>query len=770
MENNNLQIVFRIKDETTAGIESAKKNITGLQKTVQGSFSFIKDHLKEGALAASGFLASMGLMAKGMIDVTSNMEQWRMAFETMLGSADLAGKKLKELSDFAIKTPFDLPQVVEGAKRLLAYNVEADKLIPTFKMLGDIAAGVGREKLPNLILAFGQVKAATKLTGAELRQFSEAGVPLLQALVDQANETGGALTKVGGVSKETAKKIKSLASSIAQAEFDLNYFRQTGGKTEKQLKALEERIQKNKEQLASYGQVGQEAYTKIKVTAKDMIKQISEGNITIEQVETALRKMTEEGGRFYNLMDKQSKTFGGVMSNLRDEMVRFSMGVMGMTAEGEIRKGSIFYYLKIGAENALEAVNAVRPVVVDFIDNLLRNKEALAVIAGAIAGLFVLIGLAFLQLSGPALAVAGFFALVGGAMGFILEKASPLIYFINGVFTPVWNNFLKQLDQSRLYFELLGKNIEGFFIALFIVFGKFLIPLIGNFVLFFVVVTGVLSGIANAISGFVQMFAGLVQFFNGIWEIIKGIFTLNLNLILTGFYNTFMGIWNTVVGFLTAIYLFIEGFIKAVINIFISLYNALIGHSIIPDLVNGIFNWINKLVSNVTSWITTMKDNLISIVDNLKNNIISSFSTLKTKVVDFITGMARSIESILGGLASKAWSWGYNIIKNMINGLKNAIKSAGKLAGHLLGALGISMSDLDHYAGGGWVRETGPAIVHKGEYVLSKDMLAGRQPSILPAITNNYNRPISIQMNPVIHTQVDLDYLAYKLAYQLRNL
>jgi hypothetical protein len=349
----------------------------------------------------------------------------------------------------------------------------------------------------------------------------------------------------------------------------------------------------------------------------------------------------------------------------------------------------------------------------------------------------------------------------------IKGKLKLLTDFINGVFTPIWNDFLKQLDKAKPYFELLGENIRGFFITLFIVFGQFLIPLIGNFILFFVVVTGVLSGIANAIGGFVQMFTGLAQFFNGIWEIIKGIFTLNLNLILMGFYNTFMGIWNTVVGFLTAIYLFIEGFIKAVINIFISLYNALIGHSIIPDLVNGIFDWINKLVSGVTGWITTMKDNLISIVDNLKNNIISSFSTLKTKVVDFITGMARSIESILGGLASKAWDWGSSIIKNMINGLRSAIKSAGKLAGHLLGALGISMSDLDHYASGGWVKETGAAIVHKGEYVLSRDMLRGREN---PEVGVGKNQYVYNTIYANVNTQIDLDYLAYKLAYQLRNI
>jgi tape measure domain-containing protein len=761
MENNNLQIVFRIKDETTAGIESAKKNITGLQKTVQDSFSFINDHLKEGALAASGFLASVGLMAKGMIDVTSNMEQWRIAFETMLGSSDLAGKKLKELSDFAIKTPFDLPQVVEGAKRLLAYNVEADKLIPTFKMLGDIAAGVGKEKLPNLILAFGQVKAATKLTGMELRQFSEAGVPLLQALVDQANEAGGVLTKVGGVSKETARKMKSLASSIAQAEFDLNYFRQTGGKTEKQLKALEERIKKNKAQLASYGQVGQEVYTRVKVTAKEMIKQISEGNITFEQVETALKKMTEEGGRFYNLMERQSKTFSGVMSNLRDEMVRFSMSVMGMTAEGEIRKGSMFYYLKIGAEEALKAIQSLRPIITKFIDDLLKNKEVIFGVVGALVGLFTLIAIAFLQTVGPALVVAGVFATIGAVVGILAGKIYSLRkdieYFFNYKVTPTILNAWWDLEDFLQKHQLTLTVVAGILTLL-------LAPAIAK-TSFELGILAFKLGVEtiSAIIFHIQYYSYLIFMYGVefVQAIGKAIFSLGL-WITEG--------WNAVAMLMVKIAQL--GLATAATLTHIAVMTTATVTTNILTAATWALNLALTVLTSPIFWVIAAIGALIAIGILLYKNwdsLVEQAKNVGNKVVQAFESMANSIKSIFNGLMSSAWNWGRNIIRNMIEGIKAAIRSAGKLAGKLLGEIGISMSDLDHYAGGGWVKETGPAIVHKGEYVLSKDMLAGRQPSILPAITNNYNRPINIQMNPVIHTQVDLDYLAYKLSYMLRN-
>ncbi len=176
---------------------NAKDNASSKMEGVGQSFSSMSSKMLAGSAIITGALALVG---KSMVQVGIDMESARTSFTTFLGSGEKAGKLLKELSDFAVKTPFDLPQVVDGTKRLLAYGVAADQVIPTFKMLGDLSSG-NREKLNQLTLAYGQVKAATKLTGAELRQFSEAGIPLLQGLADQANKAGGSWVTVGGAAK-----------------------------------------------------------------------------------------------------------------------------------------------------------------------------------------------------------------------------------------------------------------------------------------------------------------------------------------------------------------------------------------------------------------------------------------------------------------------------------------------------------------------------------------------------------------------------------------
>jgi len=145
-----------------------------------------------GVVTAAGAAGvAMGAIGKASLETAADFQQTEIAFETMLGSAERAQSFLEEVREFAKETPFELNEVVVGAKRLMAMGVEAENTLEELKKLGDIAAGVGRDKLPQLILAFGQVRAAGKLTGQELRQFTEAGVPLLEELAKNFNLTAG---------------------------------------------------------------------------------------------------------------------------------------------------------------------------------------------------------------------------------------------------------------------------------------------------------------------------------------------------------------------------------------------------------------------------------------------------------------------------------------------------------------------------------------------------------------------------------------------------
>lgn len=229
-------------------------------KGIEGAWDKNESSVKSFVAAAAGVfvvdrIVSYGAeLGKLAVAAAVNAEQVHIAFETMLGSKAKADQLQAELFELAAKTPFELPQVQEASKKLLAFGFTAKEVVPNLTALGNIAAGVGQDKLPQLILAFGQVKAATKLTGNELRQFTEAGVPLLDAL---------------------ALGFKKPVSEIQ--------------------------------------------------------KMVTDGKVGFAAVQKALFDLTSEGGRFANLMEKQSKSLGGVYSTFKDS---FTQNVLLPIGEG----------------------------------------------------------------------------------------------------------------------------------------------------------------------------------------------------------------------------------------------------------------------------------------------------------------------------------------------------------------------------------------------------------------------------------------------------
>lgn len=139
---------------------------------------------RAGALAFAA-VGSAGLAVVGTgLKVAADMEQAQVAFETMLGSAEEAQDFLSDLKDFAAKTPFEFPQLQEAAKKLMAVGTNAEDVIPIMTTLGNATAGMstGAEGIQRATLALSQMQMKGKVTGEEMMQLAEAGVPAWDAL------------------------------------------------------------------------------------------------------------------------------------------------------------------------------------------------------------------------------------------------------------------------------------------------------------------------------------------------------------------------------------------------------------------------------------------------------------------------------------------------------------------------------------------------------------------------------------------------------------
>lgn len=209
-----------------------------LSKTFKNLSKDISSFGNKTGLLFAGLAASVGVFLK----TAGNFEQWRIAFEVMLGSAEKAKILLKEIEVFAKRTPFQLTEVVQASKQLLAVGFKETEIIDTLNDIGNAASALN-VPVSRLILNLGQVRTQGKLTGRELRDFLIAGVPLA----------------------------RELAKSLG-------------------------------------------------VTKAQLSKMVSAGVIGFPEVRQAFKNMSSEGGIFFNLMDRQSQTFLGIISNIKDSL------------------------------------------------------------------------------------------------------------------------------------------------------------------------------------------------------------------------------------------------------------------------------------------------------------------------------------------------------------------------------------------------------------------------------------------------------------------
>lgn len=177
--------------ETTSELKKQKSGVSG-----------VSDEMKKMKTLITGFIAAYGgkKLCELLIGSNDEMEQYTTSLEVMLGSASKASAMIEKMRDFAAKTPLTLENVISGGSLLMSYGVDESNLIDTMTKLGDLARG-NAEKMDRITLAYGQMLAKGKVTGEELMQMAEAGVPLQTALAESIGVTGEEFSKMVSAGK-----------------------------------------------------------------------------------------------------------------------------------------------------------------------------------------------------------------------------------------------------------------------------------------------------------------------------------------------------------------------------------------------------------------------------------------------------------------------------------------------------------------------------------------------------------------------------------------
>lgn len=189
---------------------------SGLKKgTGGGAFGGVLGVIGRG-VAAIGF-ASMAVGGfRAGIETAAGMEQARISFTTMLRSADKADKFLRQLATFAANTPFDLPGLQESAASLISAGISADKVIPIMRTLGDVTSGMGTgaEGIQRATIALQQMNAAGRITGEDLNQLRDAGIPVYDLLAAATGKTKAQIVKLAQAGKLGKKELDQMMKAL----------------------------------------------------------------------------------------------------------------------------------------------------------------------------------------------------------------------------------------------------------------------------------------------------------------------------------------------------------------------------------------------------------------------------------------------------------------------------------------------------------------------------------------------------------------------------
>ena len=201
--------------------EAVLRSANAETQRAAGKFNGLRTSLAGLSSAFGGIAAVLGVIQAGrfVFAKTAEVESQSRSLAILAGSAEKAGQIIKQLQDLGAVTPFTSTELIDAAKRLQAFGVEADKVVETTRRLADASGATGAE-LSGLVTAYGQVQAKGRLQGEELLQFQERGIALQEELRKMYGMTG----------EEFQKALEKGQISAKAVEVALVNLTNTGGK------------------------------------------------------------------------------------------------------------------------------------------------------------------------------------------------------------------------------------------------------------------------------------------------------------------------------------------------------------------------------------------------------------------------------------------------------------------------------------------------------------------------------------------------------------
>lgn len=321
-------------------------------------------------------------------------------------------------------------------------------------------------------------------------------------------------------------------------------------------------------------------------------------------------------------------------------------------------------------------------------------------------------------LSGVGKKIGEGFTNFGKIIDWVWSKISKMFLPVWDQLKAVWEDMSKKIkdelgpafDDLKKAFGGSGQFFKNLMTVLGVVVGFLSYVVVGTikFVATFLidVFHGVLSGLITIIKGIIKVFTGLVQF-------VTGVFTGDWSKAWDGIKNIFVGLWNIIWGAIKfvvgGIWGIVYGFVHAIVDFFKWLYDVIVGHSIIPDLVRDVVAWMKSLPGKVMNAIMGLIAMVMQWARNVWNTITTWFKSGWNAVWSWLKTIPSTAYNALFGLidkvrslATNAWNTFLNIAKSFVDGKGGLIGFLASIPGRAASALASLGSTVANAVKGAW--------------------------------------------------------------------
>lgn len=205
------ELVWKVTGDTS-GIDKSIKQTDQKAQGLAGNFKNAMG-IMAGAVIGAGIAKKIFDIGKASIKAAADMETQTVAFTTMLGSADKAQSLIKQVSQFAASTPFQLTELTDASKKLVAFGVNSENVTDTLRKLGDVSAGLSIP-IGELSEIYGKSMVQGTLYAEDLNQLAGRGIPIFTELAKVMGVNSSEIKKLGSEGKITFNELEQVFTNL----------------------------------------------------------------------------------------------------------------------------------------------------------------------------------------------------------------------------------------------------------------------------------------------------------------------------------------------------------------------------------------------------------------------------------------------------------------------------------------------------------------------------------------------------------------------------